>query len=431
MRENIPLLIAKKVMIFLVSVWLLSLAVFCMARLAPGDPLSAYYGERVEKMSVAEKAEARTKLGLDEPLLEQYGVWLKNALHGDFGISYKYKQPVMEVIVQRAGNTLLLGGVGFVLTFLGALGLGLLCAWYEDRWVDKMLCRLGTVMSCIPEFWLSMILILIFCVALRWLPSSGAYAIGHADDVGDRIVHLILPMAVVLAGHLWYYAYMVRSRLLEEVRSDYVLMGRATGLSRRRLLLRHCLPNSLPAYFSLMAISVPHVLGGTYIVETVFSYPGLGALSFESARYADYNLLMVLCILTGALVILCSGVEVHYGAAAGAELTIEGFIRSYGSVASLLAALVLCCFAFSTILGWGLYGLRCVEYLFGSRAGKPFLIVYSLVAILGATLELELIWNVADTFNALMSIPNLIAVALLSPVVVELIQQEWPARRAK
>ena len=306
MRENIPLLIVKKVLIFLVSVWLLSLAVFWMARLAPGDPLSAYYGERVEKMSVAEKADARTKLGLDEPLLEQYGVWLKNALHGDFGISYKYKQPVMEVIAQRVGNTLLLGGVGFVLTFVGALGLGLLCAWYEDRWVDKLLCRLGTVMSCIPEFWLSMILILIFCVSLRWLPSSGAYAIGRADDVGDRIVHLILPMAVVLAGHLWYYAYMVRSRLLEEVRSDYVLMGRATGLSRRRLLLRHCLPNSLPAYFSLMAISVPHVLGGTYIVETVFSYPGLGALSFESARYADYNLLMVLCILTGAVVILCS-----------------------------------------------------------------------------------------------------------------------------
>lgn len=139
---------------------------------------------------------------------------------------------------------------------------------------------------------------------------------------------------------------------------------------------------------------------------------------------------MVICTLT-ALVILCSGVEVHYGAAAGAELTIEGFIRSYGSVASLLAALVLCCFAFSTILGWGLYGLRCVEYLFGSRAGKPFLIVYSLVAILGATLELGLIWNVADTFNALMSIPNLIAVALLSPVVVELIRKEWPSRRAK
>ena len=305
MRENLALLL-KKAAVFLVSVWLLSLVVFCMARLAPSDPLSAYYGERVEKMSVVEKEEARARLGLDQPLLEQYGVWLKNALHGEFGISYKYKQPVMEVISQRLGNTLLLGGLGFVLTFAGALGLGLLCAWYEDRCVDRLLCRLGTVMSCIPEFWLSMLLILIFCVLLGWLPSSGAYSVGRASDVGDRIVHLILPMAVVLAGHLWYYAYMVRSRLLEEVRADYVLMGRATGLSRRRLLLRHCLPNSLPAYFSLMAISVPHVLGGTYIVETVFSYPGLGALSFESARYADYNLLMVLCVLTGAVVILCS-----------------------------------------------------------------------------------------------------------------------------
>lgn len=305
MRENLALLL-KKAAVFLVSVWLLSLVVFCMARLAPSDPLSAYYGERVEKMSVVEKEEARARLGLDQPLLEQYGVWLKIALHGEFGISYKYKQPVMEVISQRLGNTLLLGGLGFVLTFAGALGLGLLCAWYEDRWVDRLLCRLGTVMSCIPEFWLSMLLILIFCVLLGWLPSSGAYSVGRASDVGDRIVHLILPMAVVLAGHLWYYAYMVRSRLLEEVRADYVLMGRATGLSRRRLLLRHCLPNSLPAYFSLMAISVPHVLGGTYIVETVFSYPGLGALSFESARYADYNLLMVLCVLTGAVVILCS-----------------------------------------------------------------------------------------------------------------------------
>ena len=306
MRKNPVLYAVRKLLVFLLSVWLLSLIVFCMARLAPGDPLSAYYGERLEKMSVAEKQQARQRLGLDKPLLEQYGIWLKNALKGDFGISYKYKQPVMEVISQRLGNTLLLGGLGFMFTFGGALGLGLLCAWYEDRWPDRLLCRLGTLTSCVPEFWLSMVLILVFCVLLRWLPSSGAYTVGGSGGAGDRIVHLILPMAVVLAGHLWYYAYMVRNRLLEEVRADYVLMGRATGLSRRCQLLRHCLPNSLPAYFSLMAISVPHVLGGTYIVETVFSYPGLGALSFESARYADYNMLMVLCVITGAVVILCS-----------------------------------------------------------------------------------------------------------------------------
>ena len=303
MRENIPLLIAKKVLIFLVSVWLLSLAVFCMARLAPGDPLSAYYGERVEKMSVAEKAEARTKLGLDEPLLEQYGVWLKNALHGDFGISYKYKQPVMEVIVQRAGNTLLLGGVGFVLTFLGALGLGLLCAWYEDRWVDKLLCRLGTVMSCIPEFWLSLILILIFSVNLKLLPGSGAYDLGQSANPLSRLTHLILPLTVVVLSHLWYYAYLIGNRLLEETRKDYVLLAKAKGMSRKRVLFFHCVKNIMPSFISLMAISLQHVIEGTYIVEMVFSYPGIGTLSFESAKYHDYNMLMVLCVFTGIFVL--------------------------------------------------------------------------------------------------------------------------------
>ena len=149
-------------------------------------------------------------------------------------------------------------------------------------------------------------LILLFSVTLRWLPSSGAYSVGHADDVGDRIVHLILPMSVVVLSHLWYYAYLVRNRLVEELRADYVLLARSEGMGRARIVLRQCLRNVLPSYLSLMAISVPHVMGGTYIVEAVFSYPGLGTLSYESARYKDYNLLMVLCLLSGAVVIACS-----------------------------------------------------------------------------------------------------------------------------
>ena len=160
--------------------------------------------------------------------------------------------------------------------------------------------------SCIPEFWLSLMLILLFSVTLRWLPSSGAYSVGHADDVGDRIVHLILPMSVVVLSHLWYYAYLVRNRLVEELRADYVLLARSEGMGRAHIVLRQCLRNVLPSYLSLMAISVPHVMGGTYIVEAVFSYPGLGTLSYESARYKDYNLLMVLCLLSGAVVIACS-----------------------------------------------------------------------------------------------------------------------------
>lgn len=306
MRKNWAIYYGKKLLVFCISVLVLSLVVFYVARWAPGDPLVSYYGDRVEKMSPAERDWAMEKLGLNDPISVQYVRWLENALHGEFGISYKYKQDVLEVIGGRIGNTLLLGGVGFVLLFALALGLGVLCAWFEDRWPDRLLCRVGTLSSCIPEFWLSLVLILIFSVTFRLLPSSGAYTAGKAGDAADRLRHLILPLTVVIFSHLWYYAYMIRNKLLEEVRADYVLLAKSKGLSKGAILFRHCLRNILPSYLSLMAISVPHVLGGTYVVETVFSYPGIGTLAYESARYQDYNLLMVLCMMTGILVIFCN-----------------------------------------------------------------------------------------------------------------------------
>ena len=131
---------------------------------------------------------------------------------------------------------------------------------------------------------------------------------------------------------------------------------------------------------------------------------------------------ILICTIT-ALVILCSGVPVGYGAAAGAELTISGFTATYGNWVSVFTAVAMCCFAFSTIVGWGLYGARCIEFLFGSRVNKPFMLVYSLVAIVGATLDLGLLWSIAETFNGLMAIPNLIAVFLLSGVVVKLVRE--------
>ena len=128
---------------------------------------------------------------------------------------------------------------------------------------------------------------------------------------------------------------------------------------------------------------------------------------------------IIICTLT-ALVILCSGIPIHYGIDAGAELTIRGFTSTYGSWVSIFTAVALCCFAFSTIIGWGLYGARCIEFLFNEKVIKPFMIVYSLVAILGATADLGLLWGIAETFNGLMAIPNLIAVFLLSGTVVKL-----------
>ena len=306
MRKNPWIYYGKKLLIFVVSIFLLSVIVFYIARLAPGDPLVSYYGERAEKMTAGERAWAEEKLGLHESITVQYGKWLGRAVRGDFGISYKYKMDVLEVIEGRVGNTLLLGGVGFVLIFVLALLLGIWCAWNEERLIDRAICKIGTVTSCIPEFWLSLVLILIFAVELKVLTSSGAYTIGKENDLGDRILHLILPMTVVVLGHLWYYAYLIRNKLLEEVRTDYVLLAKSKGVTGKSVMFRHCVRNIIPTYLSIMAISVPHILGGTYIIETVFSYPGIGTLSYESARYQDYNLLMVICLLSGALVILCN-----------------------------------------------------------------------------------------------------------------------------
>lgn len=303
-NRNPFLYYGKKLLVFIISVLVLSLVVFYVARLAPGDPLVSYYGDGVEKMSPAERALAEQRLGLTDPIYVQYTRWFTNALKGDFGISFKYKMDVVEVISGRLGNTLILGGIGFILIFGLALLLGILCAWHEEKLLDKIICKVGTITSCIPEFWLSLVLILIFAIYLRILPSSGAYTIGKPNDIGDRIIHLILPMTVVVVNHLWYYAYMIRNKILEEVRADYVLLAKSKGLDKKGIVFRHCLRNVIPSYLSIMAISVSHILGGTYIIETVFSYPGIGTLSYESARYQDYNLLMILCILSGIVVIL-------------------------------------------------------------------------------------------------------------------------------
>lgn len=305
-KHNPVVYYGKKLFIFLFSVLVLSIVVFYVARLAPGDPLVSYYGERAEKMSPVQREWAMEKLGLNKPVYVQYVKWLGNVFHGNFGISFKYKQDVVQVISGRIVNTLLLGGIGFLFIFVGALLLGVFCAWHEDRWTDRILCKAGTISSCIPEFWLSIVLILVFSVTLRVLPSSGAYSVGKSGDIGDRIVHLIMPLIVVTFEHLWYYAYMIRNKILEEVREDYVLLAKSKGAGKNSILFKHCLRNVMPAYLSIMAIAVPHVLGGTFVVESVFSYPGIGALSYESARYHDYNLLMILCILSGILVIFCN-----------------------------------------------------------------------------------------------------------------------------
>ena len=295
-----------RVLGFLAALFLLSIIVFYFARLASGDPLQAFYGDATETMTQSELEEAKMHLGLDGPIYLQYINWLKGIFHGDFGLSLKYKIPAMDVISPLIGNTLLLGGIAYLLIFLFAVLLAVFCAMHEDSWIDKVICKIGTVAYYIPPFWLGVVLILIFSVNLHWLPSSGAYDIGYSGDIVNRLLHMIMPLFVMIFSHLWYYAYMVRNKLLDEIRKDYVLLAKSKGITKRNIVWKHCLRNVAPTIVSIMAISIPHVLSGTYIAEAVFNYAGIGTLAVESAKYHDYNLLMLLVLITGILVISSS-----------------------------------------------------------------------------------------------------------------------------
>ena len=255
-------------------------------------------------MSMEDREKAIDKLGLNEPIYIQYGKWIKNAAKGDFGISYKYKRDVTSVINDVYKNTVILGGLSYILTFVGALFLGIFSALHEDKLIDKIIMTIGNITSSIPSFWVALILILIFGVNLGVLPTSGAYSIGNESNIIDRMIHLILPLVVLVIGHLWYYGYMVRNKILEEMREDYVLLAKVKGLTKRQVIYKHCLRNIMPSFITMMTISLPHILAGTYVVEQIFSYPGIGSLVFESAKYHDYNMLMVLSLITGIIVLI-------------------------------------------------------------------------------------------------------------------------------
>lgn len=294
----------KKILLLIVFLFVLSIIIFALSRLSPGDPLHAYYGDSVDRMTIEQKEAAISRLSLDEPMIKQYTTWLTNILSGDMGISYQYKQPVSDIISKYWFNTLLLGGISYVLTFVFAILLGVFCASRQGKIIDTIIRKVGTVTSVIPSFFLCLIFILIFAVNLNILPMGGAYSLGASENFFDRLVHLILPVLVMILSHLWYYTYIIRNKLIEEFAMDYVSLLKVKGASRSAIIWKHCMRNILPPLISIMAVSVPHIIGGTYIVEMVFAYPGLGTLSFESAMYHDYNMLSALCLITGAVVIV-------------------------------------------------------------------------------------------------------------------------------
>ena len=284
MSSNTIKYIAKKVVQLLLSLLVLSLIVFFVSRIAPGDPMRAYYGEALERMSQEQVSAAEERLGLNDPLIVQYGNWLANAIRGDFGISYQYKQSAADVIGQVFGNTMALAFTSFALIFILGIFLAVFCIRREGKTIDKIICRIGVATNSIPEFFVALILILVFAVSLNILPQSGANSVGIGYTgtgiaiLTDRIIHLILPVSAIVVSHLWYCTYLMRNKLSDELTKEYVLMLKVKGLSDSQIIYKHCLKNIMPACISIMAIFLPHLLGGAYIIEMVFSYPGLGKL---------------------------------------------------------------------------------------------------------------------------------------------------------
>lgn len=304
-----PKSIVKTLINIVVSFFSLSFLTFMMAHIMPGDPLYAMFGESAEKISSVQRMRIIENMGLNKPLLYQYKDWLTNFFQGNLGISFKYNLPVKDILLKALGNTLFLGIITIVTIMIFSLLLGFLCALNEGSFIDKALVKLGTFFYCVPGFWLALIFVLIFSVKAGLLPSSGVYRMGNEGDLVDRLIHTILPWLVVFVGHLGYYSNFVRDKIIEELKEDYLVTAKAKGMPKHRILFNHLLRNVMASYITLIAISVNHLLSGSLVIESIFSYPGIGKYIFEAAKYHDYTLLMGGIIIIGIIIILCNVVS--------------------------------------------------------------------------------------------------------------------------
>jgi peptide/nickel transport system permease protein len=285
-----------------------SFVVFWVMNVLPGDPALVILG--IESTPQAQES-LRRELGLDRPFLERYAAWLLGMVLGDFGTSYAFRLPVAQLVAERMPLTLSLAASGMMLTVAMALGLGVLAASSHRRpadWAVMLASQLGIA---IPAFWLSILLVIVFAVNLRWLPPGG---FPGWSDPAAAIRALILPtiaLAVVQAAVL---ARVTRSALLEVSRLDFVRTARATGFARPRILWLHMLPNAMVPIVTIVGMQFANVLTGTIVVENVFSLPGLGRLAFQAISNRDLPLVQALVVLFAAIVVIANFlVDLAYG----------------------------------------------------------------------------------------------------------------------
>ena len=283
---------------------IVSVCSFLLMRFAPGDPVAAIIGQEMRFVDPAEVARIRENLGLNDPLYVQYGRWLINALQGDWGYSLIAKQPTTDVIMAHIGPTLLLIGCSLPVSVLLGIGLGILSATRHNTWVDHTITVLSFVANAMPQVWVGLVLIYFFAVTLSWLPAGSMVTLGTGGDLRDRLEHLILPVATLGLTNLVVWVRYQRASMLEALNQDYIRSAEAKGLPRRTVLVRHAWRNSLVPVVTLLGNSFAFLIEGAYIVETIFSWPGMGRLGVDAVLRRDYPVVMGVAILSSVFIIV-------------------------------------------------------------------------------------------------------------------------------
>ena len=293
-------IVARRLLQAVPLLLLLSLISFALLHLAPGDPATLLYGLEATPQDLAQ---ARARWGLDRPLPIQYLKWLARMLQGDLGRSLVDGRPVATILAERLIATLALAVSAEALALLVGVVLGIVAAAHAGSGLDRTLTGLATLAYSIPPFWLGLLFILLFSVQLGWLPAGGLTSAAEPFALPDLIRHLILPTIVLALPLFAQFVRYSRTGLLEELHQGYVRVARAKGLGERAVLFRHALRNAAIPLVTVVGLTVPQVLSGSAIIETVFAWPGLGRLMVEAAFQRNYSVLMGDILLVGLAVV--------------------------------------------------------------------------------------------------------------------------------
>jgi len=297
-------LIIRRLLLAIPTLLVVSILSFAIMKAAPGDPVRMYVAGGMSKGSQADIARIRHNLGLDQPVPLQYLAWLRNLLSGNLGYSLASQRPVTQIILERLPASISLMGISFLVAITLGVAVGVLSAVRQYSLFDYAATVLAFIGNSFPSFWIAMMLIWIFGVRLGWLPTGQmrSYQV-NASPFIDYARHYVLPVATTSFVNLVTWVRYQRASLLEVLRQDYIRTARAKGLRERVVLLRHAWRNSLIPILTMIGFSVANLVGGSYIIETIFSWPGMGQLGFQSLLQRDYPVIMGVTLLSALFII--------------------------------------------------------------------------------------------------------------------------------